>query len=286
MSSCLVDHPDLVACLDELASATARLEIEPYDEARGTGDLRYLWLKTDGVGHVLVTLVSAGPTSRAPELAEALSRPAGVAWCVQPSGGNAMRGEDLRQLSGASALTVSLAGVEVEVGPLGFLQPNPRMAEIAYQDLVRGPTGKPPQAADLAFDLYAGAGVTTALLRRAYGEVRACEAFPESARALGILPERAEDFLARSTDAPGLVVANPPRAGLGDRVASLLNALAYRSRRPMALHIMSCEPAALARDLERLAGGDGAFVELGARAYDTLPQTAHIEVVAWLVSRA
>jgi 23S rRNA (uracil1939-C5)-methyltransferase len=284
MSGCLVDHPDLVACLDELRDAASRLAIEPYDERRREGDLRYAWLKTDGEGHVLLTLVSASSTSRVPELAAALSRPAGVAWSIQAGAGNAMRGEDLRQLRGAPTLTLSLAGAEVRVGPLGFLQPNPRVAERAYRDLVRGL--RPVQGGGTAFDLYAGAGVTTHLLRQMYDEVVPCESYPESARALGIEPETAEAFLGRSEEAPRLVVANPPRAGLGDRVASLLNALGWRARGDLALHVMSCEPAALARDLEHLTGDEGAFTLLGVRAYDTLPQTAHVEVVAWLERRA
>jgi tRNA/tmRNA/rRNA uracil-C5-methylase (TrmA/RlmC/RlmD family) len=115
--------------------------------------------------------------------------------------------------------------------------------------------------------------------------VHACEAFPESARALGIEPATVEDFLAATGESPRLIVANPPRAGLGERAPALLNALAWRSPEPLWLHVMSCEPVALARDLERLAGDHGAFTRLGVRAYDTLPQTAHVELVVWMRSR-
>ena len=45
------------------------------------------------------------------------------------------------------------------------------------------------------------------------------------------------------------------------------------------VHVMSCNPATLRADLDRLAPG----YELDfLRGYDTLPQTPHVEVVAWL----
>jgi 23S rRNA (uracil1939-C5)-methyltransferase len=117
-------------------------------------------------------------------------------------------------LRGRGDLTLDLAGVRVTVGPLGFLQPNPAAAALAYHDLLRTEQGAPLTGA-LAFDLYAGAGVTTDLLRQQFTEVRACESYPESAAALGLAPETAESFLQRARDVPDLVVANPPREGLG-----------------------------------------------------------------------
>lgn len=282
MQGCLVDHPDIAACFDELEAVGSALGVVPFDAP--SGDLRFAWAKTDGEGRVLLTLVTGGGTSRAPELAAALERPTGVAWCVQDAGGNAMRGGHLRHLRGEETLRVALGGYTVELGPLGFLQPNPPVAALAYADLVRGAPTRAPDPVGLAFDLYAGAGVTTRMLREQYDEVRVCESYPESAAALGVEPQTAESFLATERATPRLIVANPPRAGLGAAVCDALRAVADRADDATFLHVMSCEPHALARDLERLTAG-GAFEIIGARAYDTLPQTAHIELVAWLVSK-
>lgn len=165
----------------------------------------------------------------------------------------------------------------VEVGPLGFLQPSPRVAELAYLDLVADEHGAARSGA-LAFDLYAGAGVTTALLRREFAEVVPCEAYPESAAALGVAPEPAEAFLARQLAAgrtPELVVANPPRGGMGPAVCRALVELAAPR-----LQIMSCSADALVRDLAALRAGGYTLRNL--RAYDTLPHTPHLELVAWM----
>lgn len=277
MDDCCVDHPAIAAAARELQAAASTGGVVPYDEASGEGDLRYAWFKTDG-RDVLLTLVTAAAPSRAAELLPALLRlPAGVAWSVQPGRGNALRGAAPVALRGRPTLSISLAGVAVDTGPLDFLQPNPALAELAYLDLVADPTGQ-PLAGELAFDLYAGTGVTTALLRRSFAEVLPCEAYPESAARLGVPPETAEAFLARqlaARRAPGLIIADPPRGGMGPAVCRLLAELAAPR-----LQIMSCSPEALVRDLAALQTAGYALRRV--RAYDTLPHTPHVELVAWL----
>jgi len=281
MGACLVDHPDIRACAQEVERRANQLGIEPYDEKAARGDLRYVWLKTDGAGLVLVTLITASEQSRAAELAEALTTPAGVAHSVQAGPGNVMRGLQVTLLRGAPSLEVEICGERVTVGPLGFLQPNPPVAGLAYEQLVGTAEG------ELAFDLYAGAGVTTALLRRRFAQVVPCESDPESAAALAIEPQRAEDLLGGiladpAAAAPQLVIANPPRAGLGETVCAQLCDLARDRDAPDQLRIMSCHPAALKRDLKRLTGNREPFRMVGIRVFDTLPNTAHVELVAWL----
>lgn len=78
---------------------------------------------------------------------------------------------------------------------------------------------------------------------------------------------------------PAFVVANPPRAGMGPKVCASLSQCGRRG--PLALNIMSCNPKSLSADLERLTV-DGGFELVSLRAFDTLPQTPHVELVARL----
>lgn len=270
MHACLVDHPEIVAAAEELRRAADALGILP------DTDLRYAWFKTDG-RDVLLTLVTRDHDSRAArELPPLLKLPAGVAWSIQPSHGNNLRGAPPTLLTGRDHLGITLAGITVAVGPLGFLQPNPAAAALAYRDLLHDERGT-LLTGRLAFDLYAGAGITTHLLRTNFTAVRACESYPESAAALGLEPETTESFLQRTRDVPDLILANPPREGLGPAVCAALVRIAAPR-----LHIMSCGPAGLARDLAALADR---YRLAGLRAYDTLPHTPHIELVAWLTRR-
>lgn len=275
MPGCLVDHPRLAAAFDELEREARRLGIVPYDEARAQGDLRYVWGKTDGDA-VIVTLVSAQAASRARALLPgALRSVEGVLASVQDSRSNTLRGSPAELLAGRSEIAIALLEQRVEVGALGFLQPNPRMAEAAYRALLAPLRDGRPCA--LAFDLYAGAGITTHALRERGVEVLACEAFAESAALLGIEPSTAEAFLAQQLAAgrrPDLVIANPPRKGLGAAVTAALKGVGAPE-----LRIMSCGPAGLARDLAALAP---VYQLVELRAFDTLPQTAHVELVAGL----
>ena len=75
---------------------------------------------------------------------------------------------------------------------------------------------------------------------------------------------------------PDLVVADPPRAGLGDRVVRGLVKLGAAR-----LIYVSCDPATLARDLGSLVAGGYRVEQM--HLMDLFPQTYHIETVVELV---
>jgi tRNA/tmRNA/rRNA uracil-C5-methylase (TrmA/RlmC/RlmD family) len=103
----------------------------------------------------------------------------------------------------------------------------------------------------------------------------------EAARSCGLTTvafERADVLLAlrgRSGDSPDLLIADPPRTGLGKGVAERIAAL-----KAARIVMVSCDPATLARDLAALV----AFGYEVSRVtpFDFFPQTAHVEAVAWL----
>jgi 23S rRNA (uracil1939-C5)-methyltransferase len=280
MRGCLVDHLLIRAGFDALEDQANELKIEPWHE--GGGDLRYVWAKTNGA-QLLLTLICGGEPSRAalelgPRL-HALGIADGIAWSVQSGSGNAIRGGTPELIAGLAQLDLDAGN---ELGPLGFLQPNPVVAAMAYRDLIDLPEPSDPLRGDLALDLYAGAGVTTRLLRERFEQVIPCESYPESAARLGVEPQTVETFTRAWLDdarpTPTLIVANPPRAGLGESVCAALRELAAPR-----VHLMSCSPQTLAADLDRLRDD---YELIALRGYDTLPQTAHLELVAWLARRS
>lgn len=271
MGGCLVDHPRITEAADELARVASEQRVAPYDETTKEGLLRYLWLKTDGE-RVLTTLVFAKAASEvATHLAEAMTLSSGVAVSVQAAEGNSWRGATAQPVRGDERLQIAFGDITTEVGPLGFMQPNPVVARALYDALV-GESG-----GSTAFDLYAGAGVTTALLARRFERVIPCESHPESAALLGVEPMSAKAMLRGTSESPELVIANPPRKGLGPEVCAALIA-----RAPSRVHLMSCGPEGLVRDLAAL---DADYRLERLQAFDTLPQTTHVELVAHLVRR-
>lgn len=75
---------------------------------------------------------------------------------------------------------------------------------------------------------------------------------------------------------PDLIAVDPPRSGLGDRVARALTEV----RAPRVTYV-SCDPATLARDLVPLQAGGYRVEEV--HLVDLFPQTHHLESVVQLV---
>lgn len=129
------------------------------------------------------------------------------------------------------------------------------------------------------WDLYAGIGETTAQLLARGATVESVELDRRAvaeAEARGSAARRhtgrVEDMLGK-LHRPDLVIANPPRTGMDERVSAELNRLA-----PSRIVYISCDPATLARDLQRLERLRLALVQ----AFDLFPQTTHVESVAVL----
>jgi tRNA/tmRNA/rRNA uracil-C5-methylase (TrmA/RlmC/RlmD family) len=86
-------------------------------------------------------------------------------------------------------------------------------------------------------------------------------------------PGRVEQVLRHVPERPDVVVADPPRKGLG---RALVDQLCGREPRRV-VHV-ACDPAALARDVALFAGHGYRPARL--RAFDAFPMTHHFECVA------
>ena len=170
-----------------------------------------------------------------------------------------------------------VAGPATGFPATAFEQVNPGMGIITRRWAVE-------QLGDLrgqtVWDLYGGIGDTAALLVDAGASVVSVDA-DEKAVSWGrarlptarFIAARAEDVLP-SLPPPHAVVLNPPRAGLHWDVSLRLTGEPV----PKLVYI-SCDPATLARDLQRLNVN---YIVKEVRAFDLFPQTAHVETVAVL----
>ena len=132
-------------------------------------------------------------------------------------------------------------------------------------------------------DAYAGSGDTAVLLAALGARVTAIEVDREAAALCAArLPEGSRSLVGRvermliDVLPADVVIVNPPRAGLDERVTRTLDS---QARRPRAIMYVSCDPATLARDIARLPS----YQIAGIRTFDMFPQTAHVETVCELV---
>jgi 23S rRNA (uracil1939-C5)-methyltransferase len=162
-----------------------------------------------------------------------------------------------------------------------FVQVNPAVAAALAGHVVARVLAHEPAT---VVDLYAGAGDVAVELAGRGARVQAVELDAEAAAwAASRLPAGSAAHAGRAEELlPGLlpadvVILNPPRAGVDERVTAALGAAP-----PRAVLYVSCNPATLARDLGRLP----AFRVASVVAFDMFPQTAHVETVCELVPEA
>jgi len=200
----------------------------------------------------------------------------------------------LRQADGAPVVVrgeatahVDVAGIELEVPVDAFFQVNLDGAE-ALVSLVRECSGE--VAHRDVWDLYAGVGLLALPLARDGAHVLAVESSASAAAALDrtaatqglevtVLAERVDRVTHRtaegdrSLEAPEIVIADPPRAGLGRHVIADLARLA-----PSRIVLVACDVASFARDARDLTAAG--FRLTRAVPLDLFPMTHHVEIVA------
>lgn len=168
-------------------------------------------------------------------------------------------------------------------GGASFGQVNPGVAARLRVHVLERVAAHRPRT---VIDAYAGTGDTAAPLAEAGMRVTAIELDREAAARCAMrlpagsraLAGRVEDLLPRALPAD-VVLVNPPRTGLDERVPALLQ---RASRTPSAIVYVSCNPATLARDLARMPR----YRVTSIRGFDMFPQTAHVETVCELVPEA
>lgn len=193
--------------------------------------------------------------------------------------------------AGSSGLIYNVGGNSYWITRGGFFQTNRFLIETLVR-LVCTDSAEEPRTGELAWDLYAGVGLFSRVLARTFDRVTAVEGNPsaaadlraalarESPRSVAIQSSTA-DFLRRAVldrDRPGLVVLDPPRAGAGQEVCTLL----HRAGAPVVVYV-SCDPVTLARDLAAL---HSAYAVVALHLIDLFPQTSHQETVAVLHRRS
>jgi tRNA/tmRNA/rRNA uracil-C5-methylase (TrmA/RlmC/RlmD family) len=197
-------------------------------------------------------------------------------------------GRRLTPVRGRAYLTQRAAGREWRVSAGAFWQVHPAAAGALTAAVL---TALEPKPGDVTLDLYCGAGLFAGALAAAVGPdgtvigIESEEAAVRDARHnlrdfswARVRRGEADEVLKRGGLPPvRLVVADPPRAGLGRGVIDYLSTAEAGTER---FCYVSCDPATLARDIGLLLA-DGWRLD-ALRVLDAFPMTHHVECVATL----
>lgn len=179
----------------------------------------------------------------------------------------------------AGPISYDAAGQKFRISRGSFFQVNRFLVDQLVDEVLGKAQGRS------AMDLYAGVGLFSLPLAQRFEQVYAIErggpAYRDleanaatAASRLQTHRNSAEEFLSSLDSAPDLVVADPPRAGLGNSATAEILRL-----QPPLLKIVSCDPATLTRDVRKLLP---AYRIARLTLVDLFPQTYHFEVVVHL----
>lgn len=179
---------------------------------------------------------------------------------------------------GASGFLYTVLDEDYWVGRGSFFQMNRFLVDEMVDVVTRERKGH------LAWDLYAGVGLFSRALAHTFTQVTAVEVAGSDLASTFKGPGKkaiattAVDFMrgaAIQRERPDLVVMDPPRAGVGPEVCSLLAKI-----NPQEIVYVSCDPVTLARDLNQLIESGYSLAE--THFFDMFPQTFHLETIAVL----
>ncbi len=205
---------------------------------------------------------------------------AGVAVLAPETPGRGRKVQKIRQGTswGNEGLNYAAANESYWVSRGGFFQVN----RFLIDELVHLVTDN--RSGNLAWDLFAGAGLFSRALTKTFSRVAAVEAAADDLTRTfkgdgkQAIAATTLDFLRTAVvqrDRPDLIVLDPPRAGVGIEVCSLLARLKVKQ-----IVYVSCDPVTLGRDLKAMVDSGYRLAEL--HMIDLFPQTFHLETVAIL----
>lgn len=254
--------------------------------------LKSILVRTSGTGaesHIVIVATGELPQSAAgiEQAMLGLQGVTGVHLNIQPDVASTYIGDATRCLAGNARLIEPVGGIDFHVSPTVFFQTNAFVAE-ELSKLVRQHI--PDKGAGSILDLYSGVGLFSLPLAAAGHEVTAVEENPasiadglETAKRNQVtrcrfVESRVQTFLKKlpRDQKFGTVILDPPRDGCPDWAMKIL----ARGLRPRRIINVSCNPQALAVDLEVLTESGYRVREI--QPLDMFPHTAHIESVTLL----
>jgi 23S rRNA (uracil1939-C5)-methyltransferase len=249
-------------------------------EGRHSGKLQIRLVSTDGeleAGLLAAALVA--------ELGEEML--SGVLWTRSSSLAETTMGGETELVWGDAELPEHLGELDLRISSEAFFQTNTEMAEVLYEIVADYAA---LEGWERVYDLYCGIGTIALTLAPRAGELWGIEII-EQAVADAIAAAKRNDVtnahffagdarlalpeLIERAGKPDVVVVDPPRAGLSQKVVRRIIEAS-----PKRIVYVSCNPTTLAPNAAQLVEAGWRLVKV--RPVDMFPQTPHIECVALL----
>jgi 23S rRNA (uracil1939-C5)-methyltransferase len=299
LSDCLLASEPANAVRERIVDWCREQGLTAHDRRTGEGFLRNLVVRegrrTGALQARLVTSDDADGLDR-DTLVAAVTRSQppldGLLWTRITSVAETTQGGATELLSGTERFDEVIGGMTFRISAEAFFQTNTEMAERLYALAAEYAR---PGGFERLYDLYCGIGTIGLLMSPRVAELWGLE-LAEEAVADAIANARANEIdnahffagdvrlalreLVQKAGRPDVLVVDPPRAGLSQKVVRRIIEAA-----PARIVYVSCNPTTLAPNAAQLVR-DGGYELVRVRPVDMFPQTPHIECVAELVRRS
>ena len=287
IDDCLIASERVNAVRAQVLDWCRAQRLEAYDRRTRRGFLRNCVVREGRrTGQLQVRLVTMpGELDRA-SLAEAVECD-GLLWTTFDGLGETTMLGETELVAGSDYLEEQLGGLTFRISPHAFFQTNTEMAEHLYA-LAGEYAGL--SGFERVYDLYCGIGTIGLTLAPRAAELWGLELI-EPAIADAIANARLNEIdnarffagdvrlalreLVERAGRPDVLVVDPPRAGLSQKVVRRIIEAA-----PKRIVYVSCNPTTLAPNAAQLI--EAGYVLRRVRPVDMFPQTPHIECVALL----
>jgi 23S rRNA (uracil1939-C5)-methyltransferase len=287
MADCLLASERSNAVREQVLQWCRAQGLGAWDRREQVGFLRNLVVREGRrTGELQVRLVTSPGRLDADSLAAAIECD-GLFWTQQEQLGETALGGETTLISGTPQLREQIGGLELKISPEAFFQTNTEMAEQLY---ALAAEFAQLRGHERVFDLYCGIGTIGLSLAARAREVVGVEIVEpavadaiENARGNDIVNARffAGDIrlamrdLVETAGRPDVVLVDPPRAGLSQKVVRRIV-----EAQPSRIVYVSCNPTTLAPNAAQMV--EAGYRLLRVRPVDMFPQTPHIESVALL----
>ena len=298
--SCSLEDGMATAVLQTVRQMATRFSISPFDEDRGTGDLRHILIRTGWkTRETMVVLVTAKKDfPHKDDFVSAIHQKnpnvVTVVQVINNEKTSMVIPKDSEEiiLWGKGYIVDNLCGLDFRISAKSFYQVNPEMAERLYEIAMNMARLRPT---DTVIDAYCGTG-TIGLVAASRGvkEVIGIESNPDAvkdaklnAEANGISNARfivddASKWL-KSAQKEGqkcdVLFLDPPRAGSSEEFLAAAGRM-----EPEVIVYISCNPETLARDLRYIVRFLP-YKVLGIQPVDLFPGSESIETVVLLINQ-
>lgn len=267
-------------------------QLDFYDARQHVGYLRNVMIRITTLGQILVVVIFKYEDKEKHEayldaIHQQFPQITSLQYCINEGVNDSLWGREIVSYKGVAYIEEDLGHVRYRITPHSFFQTSTRQAVKLFDTVV--------EFADLqgnenVYDLYTGVGSIGLYIAQNCRQVVGIEEIPEAiidaqdnAARNGIentvfyagdVKNILTDEFAAKHGKPDVLITDPPRAGMHEKVVEML----LRLEAPKIVYV-SCNPATQARDLNLLSPK---YRVNRSRAVDMFPYTHHIENVVVL----